>query len=190
VQSQNRAGCPALEHETACQEWPCWVARFAGSDGRKGSGVKPDVGAGVVCNGGRLPTLSVKQVGDMPRFGRADGWRSPPGPSSPARGILRRLSFSSNPACGFRGGNRHHPEVIGSVDIEQGEWELCQPKLLDLRHIRHAWLAPSPASRRPIRGQLGAPNRRASGPRFLRTVHQTVPRASPEPPRSKCHPHY
>jgi hypothetical protein len=27
-------------------------------------------------------------------------------------------------------GNRHHPKVIGSVDIEQGEWELCQPKLV------------------------------------------------------------
>ena len=31
-------------------------------------------------------------------------------------------------------GNRHQPKVIGSVDIEQGEWELCQPKLLDPRY--------------------------------------------------------
>ena len=87
-------------------------------------------------------------------------------------------------------GNRHHPKVIGSVDIEQGEWELCQPKPLDPRPIRHGWIVPSPASRRPIQAQLGAPNSRASGPWFLRTLHQTVPRASPEPPRSKCHPHY
>src|ERR1035441_1969628 len=85
-------------------------------------------------------------------------------------------------------GNRHHPKVIGSVDIEQGEWELYQPKLLDPQHIRHGWITPSPASRRPIRAQLGAPNSRASGPRFLRTLHQTVPRASPEPPRSTPNP--
>jgi hypothetical protein len=38
-------------------------------------------------------------------------------------------------------GNRHHPKVIGSVDVEQGEWELCQPKLLDPRHIRRGWVA-------------------------------------------------
>ena len=81
-------------------------------------------------------------------------------------------------------GYPHYPKVIGSVDVEQGEWELCQPKLLDPRHIRHGWIAPSPASRRPIGAQLGAPNRRASGPRFFRTLHQTVPQASPEPPRS------
>src|ERR1035437_1791559 len=68
-------------------------------------------------------------------------------------------------------------KLIGSVDVEQGEWELCQPKRLDPWHIRHGWIAPSPASRRPIRAQLGAPNSRASGPRFLRTLHQTVPRA-------------
>jgi hypothetical protein len=81
-------------------------------------------------------------------------------------------------------GNRHHPQVIGSVDIEQGEWELCQPKLLDSRHIRHRWIAPSPACRQPIRTQLGALNSRASGPRFLRTLHQTLPRASPDTRRT------
>src|ERR1035438_2733573 len=42
---------------------------------------------------------------------------------------------------------------------------------------------PSAASRRPTRTQLGAPNSRASGPRFLRTLHQTVPRAARYPPR-------
>src|ERR1039457_4550367 len=85
-------------------------------------------------------------------------------------------------------GNRHHPKVIGSVDIEQGEWELCQPRLLVPQHIRHGWIVPSPASRRPIRTQLGTPNRRASGPRFLGTLHQTVSRAAPEPPRSTLDP--
>ena len=79
-------------------------------------------------------------------------------------------------------GNRHHPEVIGSVDIEQGEWELCQPKRLDPRHIRHGWIAPSPASRRPIGAQVGVPNSRASGLRIFRTLHQTVPQAAPEAP--------
>jgi hypothetical protein len=38
-------------------------------------------------------------------------------------------------------GNRHHPKAIGSVHVEQGEWELCQPKLLDPWHIRHGWIA-------------------------------------------------
>ena len=41
-------------------------------------------------------------------------------------------------------------------------------------------LYPSPASRRPIRIQLGTPNSRASGPRFL----QPCTRPSRRPPRS------
>jgi hypothetical protein len=49
-------------------------------------------------------------------------------------------------------------------------------------------LYPSPASGRPIRTQLGAPNRRASGPPVHPTLHQTLPRAAPEPPRSTLDP--
>jgi hypothetical protein len=33
-------------------------------------------------------------------------------------------------------GNRHHPKAIGLLDIEQGEGELCQPKLV----IRAGWV--------------------------------------------------
>ena len=47
---------------------------------------------------------------------------------------------------------------------------------------------PSPASRRPIRTQLVAPNSRTSGPLFLQPLHQTVSRAAPEPHRSTLDP--
>jgi hypothetical protein len=117
-------------------------------------------------------------------------WVTCPGPAEPSGGGLGMgcvpqpeafLDDSLFPATRLAASvSNHHPKVIGPVDIEQGAWELCQPKLLARRHIPHGWTAPSPASRRPIRTQLGAPNSRASGPRFLRTLPQTVSRASPD----------
>ena len=50
------------------------------------------------------------------------GWVLQPGASFDSLFPVTRLAASV--------GNRHHPKVIGSVDIEQGEWELCQPKLV------------------------------------------------------------
>ena len=144
-------------------------------------GVKPEVGTGVVCIGTAFPPCQCSK------------WATCPGSAEPTGGgfglgrVLQPGALLDDSLFLVTGlaasaGNRHHLQVIGSVDVEQGEWELCQPKLLDPRHIQHGWIAPSPASRRPIGAQLGAPNSRASGLRLFRTLHQTVSRAAPEAP--------
>jgi hypothetical protein len=125
LQSQSRAGRRALEHGTACREWPRWLGQFVGP-GRRNSATEADSTTDRNLVFGAPRVLSAARVRHGSNGSSSTTWSV----SGGAKGFIHR-SFTRRSAPSSERGQKHLFQLTGGrSEKREREQTVDSPRVL------------------------------------------------------------